>query len=142
MMSKCLQSVGCDISKLKVKVTNTKPVKGKTRITMRFSDKSERDAIRWKLIDQDNNYEPQAEFNFKPVEVWTMKPKYEIERDNKLHNMATTVAHTLGLNKNTDLVIDTKHGRTVCKKSDGVLLAHQDKNDWSPHYTAASGVKR
>ena len=71
--------------------------------------------------------------NSKAVEVWTIKPKYEIERHTKLHNMAATVAHTLWLKKDTDLVIDTKYERTVCRKSDGALLAHQDKNDPALH---------
>ena len=120
-LSRCLSASsarGATSSKLKVKVPNTKLGKGKIRITRWFSDKSERDATRWKLIDQDNNYEPQAVVNSKAVEVWTIKPKYEIERHTKLHNMAATVAHTLWLKKDTDLVIDTKYERTVCRKSD------------------------
>ena len=66
----------------------------------------------------------------------------EVNKDNTLHNAAQLVAHTLGLDKAADLVIDAKNERSVRRKSDGELLVHQDKNDWAPHYTKAFGVKK
>ena len=141
-MAQILESVEVDIAKLKAKVKISKIVKYKTRITVKFEDKEDRDAARWKVIDQENKYEPPAQYNCEPVEVWTVKPLLEINRDNTLHNAAQLVAHTLGMDKATDLVIDAKTERSVRRKSDGELLVHQDKNDWAPHYTKASGVKK
>ena len=48
-MAQILESVEVDIAKLKAKVKISKIVKDKTRITVKFEDKEDRDAARWKL---------------------------------------------------------------------------------------------
>ena len=116
---------------MKATITNKKVAQGKTWITIKFDDISDRDETLWKLIDEDNDYEPQAQHNSEPMEVWALKPKHELERDTKLHNMATTVAHSLWLNKDTDLAIDTKYERirADCEEEVGQRAARAPRQE-------------
>ena len=84
------------------------------------------------LVDPDD-YTQQAEYNSKPVQVWTIPPKYVTARNTKLFNKAKIIATTKGLNWRTDLFIDTKDTRTIQLKSDGTTSAYQDCDTWEVH---------
>ena len=81
------------------------------------------------LVDPDD-YKQQAEYNSKPVQVWTIPPKYVTARNTKLFNKAKIIAIEKGLNWRNDLFIDTKETRSIQLKSDGTTLAFQDWDTW------------
>ena len=81
------------------------------------------------LVDPDD-YTQQAEYNSKPVQVWTIPPKYVTARNTKLFNKAKIIAIQKDLNWRNDLFIDTKDTRTIQLKSDGTVLAFQDWDTW------------
>ena len=84
------------------------------------------------LVDPDD-YTQQAEYNSKPVQVWTIPPKYVTARNTKLFNKAKIIAIQKDLNWRNDLFIDTKDTRTIQLKSDGTTLAYQDWDTWEVH---------
>ena len=132
-----LDSAGIDISSKVAKSftvgPSPPPRDGQTRINLRFEDQDARDALRWMLVDPDD-YTQQATYNSKPVQVWTIPPKYVTARNTKLFNKAKIIAIQKDIkNWRTDLFIDTKDTRTIQLKSDGTVLAFQDWDTWEVH---------
>ena len=132
-----LDSAGIDISSKVAKSftvgPSPPPRDGQTRINLRFEDQDARDALRWMLVDPDD-YTQQAQYNSKPVQVWTIPPKYVTARNTKLFNKAKIIAIQKDIkNWRTDLFIDTKDTRTIQLKSDGTTLAYQDWDTWEVH---------
>ena len=110
-------------------VQSPPPRNGQTRINLRFEDQDARDALRWKLVDPDE-FTANAEHNSKPVQVWTIPPKYVTNRNTKLLNRAKIIGAQLGIDWRNGLAIDTKDTRAITLKSDGSLLAIQDLDTW------------
>ena len=133
-----LDSAGIDISSKVAKSftvgPSPPPRDGQTRINLRFEDQDARDALRWMLVDPDD-YTQQATYSSKPVQVWTIPPKYVTARNTKLFNKAKIIAAQSKDIKNwrTELFIDTKDTRTIQLKSDGTTLAYQDWDTWEVH---------
>ena len=133
-----LDSAGIDISSKVAKSftvgPSPPPRDGQTRINLRFEDQDARDALRWMLVDPDD-YTQQATYSSKPVQVWTIPPKYVTARNTKLFNKAKIIAAQSKDIKNwrTDLFIDTKDTHTIQLKSDGTTLAYQDWDTWEVH---------
>ena len=128
-----LDSAGIDANSIVAKSfkvgPSPPPRNGQTRINLRFEDQDARDALRWMLVDPDD-YTQQATYNSKPVQVWTIPPKYVTARNTKLFNKAKIIAIEKGLNWRNDLFIDTKETRSIQLKSDGTTLAFQDWDTW------------
>ena len=75
---------------------------GQTRIYLRFNDQDARDELRWLLVDPEDVAQ-KATHNEKPVQVWTILPKYVTNRNTKLFNKAKMFAAQMGLNRREDL---------------------------------------
>jgi hypothetical protein len=125
--------VGLNLAELGAKVLggkNNKVYKGapQTRITVKFNDVEDRQLCRSKLIDMENNFEPQATYKGNPVEVWRVEPLYVMYRQSRFFDNTKMLARRMGV-KYEELDVNPKWDeRTVYHK--GELVGYQDLVSW------------
>jgi len=128
-----LEQVMMDKDSVDASVYGTRLKKDKTRITVKFdgdesSVRENRKNVRWGIIERDGDrYIPKAKYGDVDVEVYCPKPRFEIERDNRLFDMGKIAATQLNLNfkdckvnRELRIVLDPK----------GTIIAHQSKENW------------
>ena len=130
MLANILSQLGSTTEDMGAKVKgNPKMVKGVSRVRIELPDHDSREACRWNLVDRDNNYALKTTYNGKEVQVWLVRPRFEIARDNRLYDAATVQCKMKSLDPKMNKL--DRQGRLMWNGD--VVVAHQSKETWVAH---------
>ena len=108
-------------------VGHPKMVKGVSRIRIELTDHDSREACRWSLVDRNNDYALKTQYNGKEVQVWLVRPRFEIARDSRLYDAAMVECKMKGYNPKENRL--DRDGRLMWNGE--VVVAHQRKETWA-----------